>query len=304
MVISLQSLVLTSVAVRAATAGPAFLTVSFGRTQWVTTDSACRPLAGAVPLDQAAQALSARGLFGVGNVIVDRTQETGFTCVGPYMLEPGWDRLATLRDTLGWTFVSASTSYRDITQLTPQQQRDESCGSLPAFESHGHTRAWVLFAYPNNRSTVQIQTDVVSTCFAFGRKYGAVANARATTAAPWFSKTVSVNGGPCNDSAAACFSITGVPGHYRSPENLAGLVAVAPDHWLNLQFYRFVSGARGSLTTKGQRWDCTSSDWRRHWTSKQEMYCYNDFLAAMDAVPSTVTPADPATVATAWGRTV
>jgi hypothetical protein len=32
------------------------------------------------------------------------------------------------------------------------------------------------------------------------------------------------------------------------------------------------------------------------------VYCYNDFLAVLDAVPDAVVVTDPATVATAWGR--
>jgi hypothetical protein len=34
------------------------------------------------------------------------------------------------------------------------------------------------------------------------------------------------------------------------------------------------------------------------------MYCYSDFLRILDTVPAGVTVTDPATVATAWGRTL
>jgi hypothetical protein len=161
------------------TPGPGYLTISFGRTQWVATAN-CVPIANAVPLDQVAADMASRGMAGTGNVIVDRTRETGFLCVGYYMDEPGWDRLAMLRDTYGWSFVSGSKTYADITTLTAAQQQDESCGTLAAFEAHGHTRAWGLFAYARNKSTTTIQSQLVSTCFAYGRRYGRAVNSRST----------------------------------------------------------------------------------------------------------------------------
>ena len=60
----------------------------------------------------------------------------------------------------------------------------------------------------------------------------------------------------------------------------------------------------GTRTGTALSWDCTSADWRQHYTSRQEVYCYNDFLAIMDglrdAVTTGVTVTDPATVARAW----
>ena len=48
----------------------------------------------------------------------------------------------------------------------------------------------------------------------------------------------------------------------------------------------------------------TRSGWRQHYTSRQEVYCYDDFLTIMDglqdAVTTGVTVTDPATVARAW----
>ena len=285
----------------AATAGPGYLTISFGRTQWVST-AKCIPIANAVPLDQVAADMASRGMTGTGNVIVDRTRETGFLCVGYYMDEPGWDRLAMLRDTYGWSFVSASKSYADITPLSASQQQGESCGTLAAFEAHGHTRAWGLFAYARNKYTTTIQSQVVSKCFAYGRRYAQVVNRKSTMAAPWFAGTNDVTGGRCNDVTLACSSLGDVTRTYRSPVDLATLVNVAPDTWRNLQFYRLVTGTRGTTAGKGQRWDCSSADWHAHWTSRPELYCYNDFLGVLDAVPDAVVVTDPATVATAWGR--
>jgi hypothetical protein len=285
----------------AATAGPGYLTISFGRTQWVSAAN-CAAIANAVPLDQVAADMASRGMTGTGNVIVDRTRETGFLCVGYYMLEPGWDRLAMLRDTYGWSFVSGSQSYADIRPLSAAEQRDESCDTLAAFQAHGHTRAWGLFAYARNKFTTTIQSQLVSTCFAYGRRYGQAANRRSTTVAPWFATTNDVTGGRCNDAVLACSSLADVTRTYRSPVDLAALVKVAPDTWRNLQFYRLVTGTRGATTGKGQRWDCSGADWHAHWTSRPELYCYQDFLGVLDAVPDAVVVTDPATVATEWGR--
>jgi hypothetical protein len=288
---------------RSATSPP-YLTISFGRTQWVQTTGSCTAMPGTVALDQVAADMAQRGFAGVGNVVVNRTAPSGFTCVGNYYLSPGWDQLATLRDTDGWTFVSASTSYRDMTQLSTTQQRAESCGSLDAFVANGHMRAWGLFAYPNNNFTPTIQSNVVSTCFAYGRWYGRALNIRSKMTAPWFATADSVNGGSCNVSGASCYSVNGAPRRYRSPLDLASRAAgLQPDQWLNVQFYRFVTGTRGTVGGTGFRWDCSSTDWRLHWTSKTEIYCYNDFLTMLNAVGSGVTVTDPATVAAAWGRT-
>jgi hypothetical protein len=283
-----------------ATAG-AYLTISFGRTQWVAAER-CKALTDAVPLDVVAQAMAVRGMTGTGNVITDRTRETGFLCVGYYMLELGWDRLAMLRDSYGWSFVSASKTYRDIRTVSSNELQAETCGTVDTFEAHGHTRAWGMYAYARNRFTTDLQTNLVSTCFAYGRRYGSGVNHRASSVAPWFNNTNDVTGGRCALAGQPCSSLPDVTGTYNSPRAFSSLVKVAPDDWVSLQFYRFVTGSRGTPSGIGQRWDCTSTDWRAHWTSRAELYCYNDFLRILDAVPAGVTVTDPAGVATAWGR--
>ena len=64
---------------QAAPAG--FITILFGRTQFVSINgSSCQPLPNTVDLTQVASDMAARGLTGVGNVIVNRTQGTGLFC--------------------------------------------------------------------------------------------------------------------------------------------------------------------------------------------------------------------------------
>ena len=293
----------------AGAAGPGYLTLSFGRTQWVTTKD-CVRLPNTIDLGQVAAEFRARGLVGTGNVVTGRTPEAGFGCFHGYVLHPGWNRLASLRDGSGWTFVSASRTYANIASLTPAQQWDESCGSLATFEEHGHMRAWGLFAYPNDSWSVATQTDVVSTCFAYGRAYDDSLpldadnlNVRSAMSAPWFQRTSSLFGGACNDPALPCYSLVSER-RYGSVTDLRRLVQVSPDRWFNLQAYRFVTGSYGSLGRAGMNWDCRSPDWRAHWASASELYCWVDYRRILNAIPDTVVVTDPASVADAWGRTL
>ena len=223
-----------------------------------------------------------RGLTAVGTIVVDRTNETGFSCWGRYALEPD-RRWIQARDADGWGFVSAGRDYVDMTTLSPAASRRESCGSLEAFAAHGIEGADGLFAYPNNRYTVPLQIKPVSKCFMYGRRYDTIdhPNVRADMVAPWFAKTYSVNGGTCNDPALPCYTVSG------TPEDTPA--------------YRYATGSRVGTALS---WDCTSSDWRQHYTSRQEVYCYDDFLTIMDglrdATTTGVTVTDPSTVARAW----
>ena len=286
---------------------PGYLTLSFGRTQWVSAKD-CVPLANTIDLGQVASELRRRGLAGTGNVVIVRTPETGLGCVRGSVLHPGWDRLAALRDGSGWTFVSASATYANIAGLTHQEQHDESCGTLPVLEAHGHDRAWGLFAYPNDTYSLEAQRDVVSTCFAYGRTYddslplgAGNLNVRAEMTAPWFQRTSSLFGGSCNDPSLPCYSAA-FTRRYGSVTDLRRLVRVGADRWFNLQAYRFVTGARGPLGGAGMRWDCTSPDWRAHWASASELYCWVDYKRILNAIPPEVVVTDPASVAEAWGR--
>jgi hypothetical protein len=63
--------------------------------------------------------------------------------------------------------------------------------------------------------------------------------------------------------------------------------------------YRFVTGSHTSSTFD---WDCTNADPNLHWVSNAELYCYDDFLWALQQIPDDVVVTDPATVAQAWGR--
>jgi hypothetical protein len=207
-----------------------------------------------------------------------------------------------LRDVYGWQAISQSKSYPNLTTLSTSRQLDESCGSLAAFTSRGFTRAHGMFSYPNDAYTTQIQQNVVSTCFAYGRSYaggwnnlGAPINARATTVAPWFQKTLSLGGGRCTNGAPVCSTINQTP--YVSPIALGNVIAgLQDDQWYVLQGYRFVTGSVSG------RWDCTGADWSSHWTAAIEDYCWVDYLTILDRIGAGTVVTDPLTVAQAWGR--
>lgn len=284
---------------------PGYVTISFGRMQWVATaGSSCSPIAGSVDLGVVHDAMAARGIVGSGVVIPPRTPETGFRCFGGYTTHPGWDLLSTWHDE-GWRFTSGG-AHLDARTLTYEQTLAETCGWLPTFDAHG-IDASGMFAYGNNSWTTAAQTDPVARCFAYGRTYQSWSpNVRSQSVAPWLQKTQSVNGGRCNDPALPCSSLASTSTRYQSPASMADRMAAAPDTWYSLQFYRFVDGAR---TGTSPSWDCTSSDWRKHWTSQTELYCYGDFLRVLDALQAAVASggvhvADHLTVAAAWGRTL
>ncbi len=287
---------------------PGYLTIMFGRTNWVAASRTCVPVPGAPTLLKVGQDMAAMGLVGTGAVVTDTIGSTTEGC-GTFSHNnqyPTWDDLDALQ-ALGWSFVSASATYKPkMTTISYANQVAELCGSLtdPAsgLYAHGFANAWGLFAYPDNEFTTAIQTDPVATCFAFGRTYKTGRTIESSMTAPWFQRTNSVSGGRCVDVSLPCHTMheTGCHGcspYYTSPTLLEALVNTAGDEWTSIQFYRFLVGAG---TDGHLSWDCTSPNWQDHWTSQGEAYCYNDFLAVMAAIPPNVRTVDPATVATAW----
>ena len=297
----------TASAATTTTSSPPYLTLLNARSQWAPSLD-CTRLPNTISLRQVAFELHSRGLSATGSVVTGKTLETSRECkddldVHGNVLRPGgvqyasWADIAHLKDTYGWKFVSHSRTYTDMTTLSPAEQREEACGSLADLRARGHLRGDGLFAYPNNHRTEAIQRDVVASCFAFGRVYGLAANNRAGVTDPWLQRTYSVNGGNCNTVSLPCYSYT-APRRYDSPVNLGDIIAaLGPDQWFVMQHYRFVTGHVAG------RWDCRSDDWRRHWTSSAEEYCWKDYRAVLDRIPSRAVVTDPKTVAHSWGRT-
>lgn len=285
-------------------AGSAFLTLMFGRTQWALTDSRCQPLPNTVALDEVAVALHNRGLVGTGGVVASQTADSALTCYHSAFY-PSWSHLAQLRDDYRMSFVSAGTRYVDNTLLSPTERYQNICGSLASMFAHGHDRAWGTFAYPSSKYNATLQTQVTARCFAYGRVYTAGrSHDDVASRSPWLERANSITGGACNDPALPCFDIyvagSGGAARYYNRDQLLRLMAVGPGEWSTIYMYKFITGSRNATGSGGARWDCTSADWRAHWTTVPETYCWGDFLAAIDAIPTGVTVTDPATVAQTW----
>lgn len=281
-----------------------FITILWGKSMWQpAADTACTDTAGTRTLEQNAQDMQARGLFGVGGVVINRTAESGLTCYvgGANNLQPSWEELALLRDTYNWTFVSQGMTYSDMTLMKTDEERyNESGATLPILEAHGHTRAWGAFNYPNNRQNPAAQ-NIVTKYFAFGRKYTGGANTKTSVSVfPYTMSTNSVNGGRCNNPSLPCYNMAVLNNRRTtSVETLKKILNPAHNGWGVVQFYRIVEGKRGVIGDKFA-WDCTSTDWRDRWTSIPEMTCRESFLEVLEGRSLTATVADPATVAETW----
>jgi hypothetical protein len=285
-------------------AGAAYVTIQFGRSiEGSYTGPGCVPVPGILRLGQAVADLHSLGRMAVGTVNIDRASTASEDCTNGDIYA-NWTDLHNLNTSDGFQVVSEGLNHHDITNETLAEQQAESCGSLPDFSNEGFTRAWGEFAYPDDKSTTAIQTNVVSTCFAYGRAYSytPTINVRSLMAAPWFEKADNVLGGECNVSTLPCFSLTTTKGrHYTNPSGWARVLKnETANQWDDLQFYQLVTGSSSQSQTFS--WDCTSTNWKLHWTSHNEMYCLNDFMTIIAAIQPGVLDVDPATVALAWGR--
>ena len=280
--------------------GP-FVTLLFSRTE-IGTATRCVPDGSGYAdlLTVVAPALAAHGIAGTGSVETGITHDEARACVHyRRSLAASWADMRTLRDRFGWAFVSHGRSWAtDLAAMTPQQQWNDTCGSLVDLERHGFWSGDGMFAFPNNRWNAAVQAGVVSKCFAFGRRYGLGPTDRSVaTSSPYWQRTEGISGGRCNDPGLACSQMHTLT-TYRSPARIRGqLLALGPNQWLTLQSYVLVRGDRAG------QWGCTGASWTRHWTDDPERYCWSDYRAIIDSIPSSVTVTDPKTVAKAWGRT-
>lgn len=286
-------------------AGAGYITILWGRSEWqAAAGGGCEtPLPGARTLEENAQDLAARGLYGVGGVVVTRTADTGHPCWRGFATRSSWADLALLRDTYGWRFVSQGMHYSDMTSMTTDAQRyEESGATLPHFADRGHTDAWGAFSYPNNKQDAAAHA-VVTDDFAFGRRYDSARNDRATsTTYPYPMRTLSVNGGRCHDTALPCYDMP-VSNARRTtdPAVVARVLNPGADQWGVVQYYRIVTGSFGAIGDTFA-WDCTSPDWQDRWTSQPELTCRENLLQALDLRSPDAVVTHPADVARAWGR--
>lgn len=279
-------------------------------------DGKCKVPTTSIPLATTASTLAAAGLRATVPATLDQVSEDPATPVCSGRLSYAtWPELRALRDTYGWDVVPRGATSDVITGLSGQALYDNTCGLLPTFADHGFPDAWGLYAYPQNRFTTENQ-QTVKTCYGYGRQYAGLGKynkmegftASAMVKDPWFQKTISVNGGLCNDSSQPCYSDKLVRNarRYMLPAQLDASVSTLNGTWSVVQFYRLVDGSQGTAATAAglPAWDCTSPDPARHWSHLPEEYCWADFEAYISGLPAGIVDADPAEVATLYGRAV
>jgi len=296
-------LILLSVAVGLglATAAPAsaasYLTVALGRGQWAsaTSQKACSVQPNTITLSDVAQALAARHIQPTVTVQLQFTQETTRHCVGQIMYA-SWSDLQSLHTADGWEAVSAGDTTADYTTLSDADVRSHACGTLSAFQAHGFTRAWGMFAFPNSRSDARTQA-IVDSCFSFFRGYSNTKTNTLPIASPYRARTYSLTGGRCNDPASPCSTMPLPTTYvYLDPQTAISLINATPANgWAIFQGYRFVTGTTAN-------WDCSSTDWHDHWTHLQEEYCWNDYLHILDSLRQGFSYVDPAAAGILQGR--
>jgi len=278
---------------KAATASDRYVTfmLSRGQVRGITGPS-CTPMPNGVTIWQVAADLAARGYPATAAVSPVNVRQSSETCADG-TLGVSWDELATLQGTYGWDAVPRGNAS-DIGLPTDQQLAD-SCNLLPTFYAHGFPNAWSMYAYWGGDYTTQMQTDVVSKCFGFGRAYRIQTNVLPVQS-PYMARVFSINGGNCADPSLPCSTLS-TPYPYTQPSELIALMQAGS--WAVIQGYKFVTGA---ASTSAISYDCTGADPRSHWSTKSEVYCYNDWLSVVDAVPASAAVVSPDVVAAAQGR--
>jgi hypothetical protein len=285
-------------------AGP-YLTLLFSRSAVTASSNCVANDTGVARLDTVvAPALSSLGLHPTGSIETGVTKQDSLWC-GHYKETQfaSWSVAQQLANQYGWSFVSHTSTYRyNETMwyaLSPQGIYDETCGSANQITAHGLPGANGSMAWPNGYVYDPAKADVQA-CFDFSRTFGNGVTDQATATAPPYNEPArGLDGGACNDASLACYSYTfaHAPYRYRSPVAMSQLLASAqPSQWITLQTYLLVTGSRAGL------WDCTSPDWRQHWTYDTERYCWDDYLSIVSSIPAGVTVTDPASVGAAWGR--
>ena len=266
-----------------------YVTIMFSRAQveGVTAPN-CTPMPNSVPIWQVAQDLATHGYAATEAVTTSLEADTGERCNTNGDLTLSWSDLRQLQSQYGWDSIPRGNS--DDRSATTSQQYADSCALLPTFYSEGFPNAWAMYAYFGGPYSTTMQSTIVDTCFAFGRTYQVGPNPLPAPS-PYLVKVFSINGGYCNDPTLSCHSV-GAPYEYTLPSALETLVQSAG--WDIIQGYKFVTGSYASSAVS---WDCTGADPASHWTTRSEVYCYNDWQSVIAAIPATAQVVSPSVIA-------
>lgn len=300
----------TPIPAGAAPPGP-FVTLLFSRTELTAADNCAFNNTNIARLDTTvAPYLASLGMRGTGTIVTSKTAEFNAGCIHYNSTKSAsWSQAAALGSKYGWSFVSHTATYPtgDLSKLSPTKAFNETCGSADAIDAHGLRGGHGLIAYPGTDSGIlALQQQYGARCFAWGRKYGnnGLTLQSAATTAPFWQRTMAVDGGSCNDPAAACYNTPGATSRYHTPASvIAGINALQPGQWMTIQAYVLVTGTNPPYTSSTIRWDCTSSNPALHWTNDNERYCYSDYKRIITALAAKGIPTtDPLSVGIAFGR--
>jgi hypothetical protein len=293
--------------------GQAYATLLFSRSEITAGDNCVPNDASIARLDTVvAPYLASLGIAGTGTLVTALTQDASPMCThSGDSLGVSWADAANLAQNYGWSFVSHTATYpAHINKLTATQSYAETCGSAKTIDAHGLPGGHGLIAYPGLQPLpTSLQANYSANCFAWGRQYyyTGITSLSAASTSPYWQFTKGLNGGPCNVSTAACYTVpaTGSTSHYNLPAPIvARIQALKAGQWLSLQAYILVTGTSPPYSTNGTRWDCTAADPRLHWSNDNERYCYVDWQQIVAAITarSDVKVTDPLTVGIAFGR--
>ncbi|CCH78162.1 exported hypothetical protein [Nostocoides japonicum T1-X7] len=186
-----------------------------------------------------------------------------------------WPQLDALVNDDGGALSSEGRAHESLKNMTPAQRLSDTCGVLQDYKARGFNASG-MYAYSGGPYIDSYQRSLVSTCYAFGRKYSTGMNTMSKIRYPWALKVLSLNGG-CASRAAGCFGghspKTYTPSAWLTDHFTPGVGQVAV-----LQIYHLFQG-------HGPTWDCDSS---RHQTVKTEDYCLSDVTAYLDSLPASV----------------
>jgi hypothetical protein len=312
LMLALPAVAATAMPAVAGPPGP-FVTLLFSRTELTAADNCVANNTNVARLDTTvAPYLASLGMRGTGTIVTSpsRTAAVNAGCIHYNSTKSAsWSQAAALGSNYGWSFVSHTATYPtgDLSKLSPTRAFNETCGSADAIQAHGLRGAHGLIAYPGTDTGIlALQQQYGARCFAWGRKYGnnGLTLQSAATTAPFWQRTMAVDGGSCNDPAAACYNTPGATSRYHTPASvIAAINALQPGQWMTIQAYVLVTGTNPPYTSSTIRWDCTSSNPALHWSNDNERYCYSDYQRIIVAVAAKGIPTiDPLSVGVAFGR--
>jgi hypothetical protein len=290
--------------------GP-FATLLFSRTELTAADNCRADNTNVARLDtNVAPYLHSLGMRGTGTIVTSRTALVKAGCVHYNSTKSAsWSQAANLGSQYGWSFVSHTATYPagDLSKLSPTQALKETCESADAIDAHGLRGAHGMIAYPGNDTGIlALQRRYGAKCFAWGRKYGnnGLTVRSAGSTAPYWQRTMAVDGGSCNKPRASCYTVPGATGRYDDPRNvIAAINALQPGQWMTIQAYVLVTGTTPPYVSNTDRWNCTASNTARHWTNDNERYCLRDYKAIISAlVAKGIRVVGPLRVGIAFGR--